>query len=220
MSGRVLVICPTRFNEDELWPLLKVLYKTGYDFEVVSTRHLIKGEQKGKCFKVLRILDEIEDDCGFVGICLTAGHTEDVEAYWDNSKLLKLFKQFHQSGKAVGAICRSVPAMGEIIKYAQVSAFPSQKVKERLRILKADLRSVSLTVDNLIVTAENPTFATMWAEELCNVIAGKPPQYILKDSDFKPKGIERRMLPEVRNAIDEARGYKMVMIKDKRIPKP
>jgi len=77
----------------------------------------------------------------------------------------------------------------------------------------AILQNTSLTVDGQTVTAENQMITQMWAEEICNLLEGRPQQYTMEDSGFTPKGLERKMPPEVRAAIDEARGYKMVMRK-------
>jgi len=138
----------------------------------------------------------------------------DTEAYWTDKHVCELLQRFSDSDKVCAAICCSVPTLAPIVNGVKVSYFPLIRSRQRLAQHGAILQSTSLTVDGRFVTAENQMITEMWAEEICNLLEGRPVTHKMVDSGFEPRGSERKMMPEVRAAIDEDRGYKMVLKKD------
>lgn len=216
--SNLLVICAKRYNGHELWTLLGVLQARGHSFEVVSQATLIKDELTLRPNTIARTVWEVkpsEEVDKFDGVIVVSGNMSDTEAYWKDTHVEEILKTFKSADKVVAAICCSVPTLAPVARDVKVSFFPLMRSKHRLRDYGAILQTTSLTVDGKMITAENQMMSEMWGEEICNVLEGKPLQHVLYDSGFVPKGSERRMSPEVREAIDAARGYKMVIKKDK-----
>lgn len=221
--SNLLVICAKRYNGHELWTLLGILQKRGHSFEVVSQDTLIRDELTLKPNTIERTVWEVPltSTEGFDAVCVVSGNMQDTEAYWTDLHVQSLLRNFKEDHKVCAAICCSVPTLAPIAEGVRVSFFPLMRSRDRLRRYKAILQKTSLTVDSThrIITAENQMGSWMWAEEICNMLEGKPPQHVLYDSGWSPSGSERRMQPEIRKAIDEARGYEMVLLKDKRTGK-
>lgn len=213
--SHVLVICAKRYNGHELWTLLGVLQARKHSFEVVSQETLIRDELTLQPNTIERVVydvgwDEVND---FDAVCVVSGNMADTEAYWTDSDVVALIQQFRDQDKVCAAICCSVPTLAPICDGVRVSYFPLMRSRDRLRNHGAILQNLSLTVDGKTITAENQMMTEMWAEEICNALEGVPQVHSLAESGFKPKGLERKMPPEVREAIDKARGHKMVMRK-------
>lgn len=222
--SKLLVICAKRYNGHELWTLLGVLQQRGHEFEVVSQDTLIKDELTLRPNIIERTVWQVDPEIVVHekdAVVVVSGNMADTEAYWRDEHVIKILKAFKEEEKVCAAICCSVPTLAPIAKDTKVSFFPLMRSRQRLREFGAVLQPTSLTVDQekKVITAENQMMTQMWAEEICNMLEGKEPQHILHDSGFIPKGSERRMPPEVRKAIDEARGYEMVIFKDKKTGK-
>ncbi len=214
--SKILVICAKRYNGHELWTLLSVVQKRGHTFEVVSTEKLIRDELTLRPNTIERVVYDIgyKETKDFDAVAIVSGNMSDTEAYWEDDFVEGLLIDFVAEGKVIAAICCSVPTLGTITGGVKVSYYPLIRSRHRLQYYGAILQTTSLTVDGKFVTAENQMMTEMWAEEICNVLEGRPPQYQMHDSGFVPKGLERKMSPEVRAAIDEDRGYEMVMRKE------
>lgn len=219
--ANLLVICAKRYNGHELWTLLGVLQARGHSFEVVSQDTLIKDELTLRPNTINRTVWEVpftEAD-SYDAVVVVSGNMADTEAYWTDKHVIGLLQSFREADKVCAAICCSVPTLAPIVRDVKVSFFPLMRSRHRLRDHGAILQTTSLTVDGKTVTAENQMITQMWAEEICNLLEGKEPVHKFHDSGFTPKGSERRMSPEVRKAIDESRGYEMVIRKDKKTGK-
>jgi putative intracellular protease/amidase len=162
-----------------------------------------------------RTVYEVKNTSPFDGVCVVSGNMKDTEAYWTDVHVVDILRSFDDAEKLCAAICCSVPTLAPIASGRKVSYFPLIRSRQRLAAHGALLQNVSLTVDGRFITAENQMITEMWAEEICNVLEGKEQQHVMHDSGFVPKGSERRMSPEVRAAIDEDRGYEMVLEIDK-----
>lgn len=215
--SHLLVICAKRYNGHELWTLLGVLKERGHTFEVVSQDTLIRDELTLKPNTIERVVWDVgqEEVNDFDAVCVVSGNMADTEAYWADPDVVALLEQFREQDKVMAAICCSVPTLAPVCKGVKVSYFPLLRSKFRLRDFGAVLQNTSLTVDGRTVTAENQMITEMWAEEISNLLEDKPPQHEFHESGFEPKGMERMMDPDVRQAIDEDRGYKMVIRKQK-----
>lgn len=213
--SKLLVICAKRYNGHELWTLLGVLQERGHEFEVVSQETTIRDELTLRPNTIERTVYNVEDTEDFDAVCVVSGNMLDTEAYWKDIHVIELLKAFDDAMKVCAAICCSVPTLAPILNGVRVSYFPLLRSRHRLQDHSAILQNTSMTVDGRFITAENQMITEMWAEEICNVLENKPQVHKFVDSGFVPKGIERRMQPVVRAAIDESRGYKMILTKDK-----
>jgi len=216
--SNLLVICAKRYNGHELFTLLGVLKKRGHSFEVVSQDTLIRDELTLRPNSIKRTVWQVDPSQAieeFDAVVVVSGNMADTEAYWTDKHVINLLQTFRTADKICAAICCSVPTLAPIVNGVKVSFFPLMRSRDRLRNHGAILQTTSLTVDKNTVTAENQMMTQMWADEISNILEGKEQTHKLVDSGFVPKGSERRMPPVVRKAIDEARGYEMVLIKDK-----
>ena len=209
--SNLLVICAKRYNGHELWTTLGVFQERGHSFEVVSQETLIRDEMTLRPNTIERTVYDIEchETADFDAVVVISGNMADTEAYWTDDFVEGLLLEFKAADKVCAAICCSVPTLAPIAKGIKVSYFPLLRAKHRLRHYGVLPQNVSLTVDGRFVTAENQMITQMWAEEICNVLEGKPQEHVMHDSGFEPLGSERQMDPVVREAIDESRGYKM-----------
>ncbi len=214
--SKLLVICAKRYNGHELWTLLGVLQERGHEFEVVSQELLIRDELTLQPNTIERTVYDVDNTYQFDGVVVVSGNMKDTEAYWDDKSVLGILDEFKSRGCVMAAICCSAPTLARVAKGKRLSYFPLVRAKHRLLHYGAIPSNTSITVDGRFVTAENQMMAEMWAEEICNVLEDKPLQHVMTDSGFVPRGHERKMLPEVRAAIDESRGYPMIMNKDKK----
>jgi hypothetical protein len=223
--SHLLVICAKRFNGHELWTLLGIVQKRGHTFEVVSQDTLIKNELTLRPNTIKRTVWNVDPEkevLNYDAVVVVSGNMNDTEAYWKDPHVEKILKIFRKSEKLCAAICCSVPTLAPICAGVKVSFFPLMRSRDRLLRYDADLQTTSLSIDKQFggtITAENQMMSWMWAEEICNHLEGKPPQHVLHDSGWSPKGSERKMSPEVRKAIDDARGYPMVMRKQPKRPR-
>ncbi len=215
--SNLLVICAKRYNGHELWTLLDVVQARGHTFEVVSQATEIRDELTLRPNTIKRTVYEVTatDIEEFDAVVVVSGNMKDTEAYWTDTHVHNILRVFRAADKVCAAICCSVPTLAHICKDVKVSYFPLLRAKHKLHSYGAILQTVSLSVDGKTITAENQMITQMWAEEICNVLEGKPLEHVMHDSGFVPKGFERRMAPAVREAIDESRGYKMVLRKQK-----
>lgn len=216
--SNVLVICAKRYNGHELWTLLGKLQGRHHSFEVVSQDTLIKDELTLRPNTIARTVwkvDPVSEVGNFDAVCVVSGNMADTELYWKDKHVQKILETFRSEDKVVAAICCSVPTLAPVVEGIKVSFFPLMRSRDRLREYGAILQTTSLSVDKKTITAENQMITHMWGDEICNMLEGLPQQHVFHDSGFVPKGSERRMPPVVRKSIDEARGYEMVIKKDK-----
>jgi putative intracellular protease/amidase len=201
--SHVLVICARRYNGHELWTALEVMMDRGHTFEVVSTQLQIADELTLRPNVISRKVYDVPNDEGFDGIMVVSGNMADTEAYWHDDHVVGLIKKFDAASKGIAAICCSVPTIAPVAAGKRVSFFPLIRSRDRLRNHGAILTTVTLSVDDRLVTAEHQMATQMWAEEFCNVLEGKPTQYTFHDSGYTPKGRPRWPPKEVQALIDQ-----------------
>lgn len=203
------MVCAKRYNGHELWTALGVLQERGHSFEVVSQDTIIRDELTFRPNTIKRKVHEVDpkelDD--FDAIMIVSGNMKDTEAYWDDKHVLELIKGTDARQGAVAAICCSVPTIRQVAGGKRVSFFPLVRSRERLLAEGAILQTVAVSVDQKLVTAEHQMATQMWAEEFCNVLEGKEPEYHLQDSGYTPKGRPRRIPPDMQRIMDIARQH-------------
>lgn len=191
---KVLIIVARRYNGHELWTALGVLQQSGIDFEVISTSTIIADEITKQPNTIERTLDEVTSLEGFDGLMIVSGNMADTEAYWHDDRVQSLVSQAQDM--PVAAICCSVPTIRTLAKGKRVSFFPLVRSRMLLSEHGADLQSVSISVDDNLVTAEHQMSTQVWAESFVKVLNGEEVDLGLHDSGFEPKGMtERRLHP-------------------------
>lgn len=199
--SHILVVCARRYNGHELWTALGVIKQRGHTFELISTDYIIQDEITMRPNKIKRIIDEVEPQeirAGkFDAFMIVSGNMDDTEAYWKHDRVLEYIRTANELNHPIAAICCSVPTVREAATDKKVSFFPLVRSRQLLTDAGAILQTVALTRDKNLVTAEHQMASQMWAEEFCNLIEGKDPEYKFVDSGYTPKGRERMPIPEV-----------------------
>jgi putative intracellular protease/amidase len=193
----VLVVCAKRYNGHELWVTLGVLQSRGHTSEVVSTQTLISDEVTGQANTIKRTLDDVATLEGFDALVFVSGNMQDTEAHWKHPRTLAYVHEAIERNLPIAAICCSVPIVKEAVKGKRVSFFPLVRSREILRNAGAILQTVTISVDGKLVTAEHQMATQVWVEEFCNVLDGTESSLHLVDSGYKPKGRERKAIPEL-----------------------
>jgi len=197
--SHILVVCARRYNGHELWTALGVIRQRGHTFELISTDYIIQDEITMQPNRIKRTVDEVaaEEMKQFDAFMIVSGNMKDTEAYWMHDRVLSYIDTANEDSKPIAAICCSVPTVRHAATGKKVSFFPLVRSRQLLSEAGAQLQTVALTVDANLVTAEHQMASQMWAEEFCNMIEGKPPEYSFVDSGYTPKGRERMPIPIV-----------------------
>jgi putative intracellular protease/amidase len=208
--AHLLTICAKRYNGHELWTLLGVLQRRGHTFEVVSQETLIRDELTLRPHIIDRTVYDVdpqEAPKAHDAVVVVSGNMDDTEAYWTDNHVIQILQAFKAEDKVVAAICCSVPTLAPVAKGVKVSYFPLVRSRHRLQRFGAVLQPVSLTVDEeaKIITAENQMMTQMWADEISNMLEGKPPEHVFKPSGYTPKGSPRILPDDIQKSIDDAR---------------
>ncbi len=198
--SHILVVCARRYNGHELWTALGVIRKRGHTFELFSTDYVIQDEITMVPNRIQRTLDDLDPNevfTNFDAFMVVSGNMADTEAYWNDQRVLTLIDNANKYQLPIAAICCSVPTIRKVASGKKVSFFPLIRSRELLKNEGAILQTVALTSDHNLVTAEHQMATQMWAEDFCNMIESKPPQYVLNESNYVPKGRERMPIKEV-----------------------
>lgn len=200
--SHVLVITSRRYNGHELWTALIVMQERGHTFEVVSTGKTIRDEKTKKANTIERLVYDVtpKELEKFNGLLVISGNPQDTEAYWTDKHVKLLVETADDLKQGIGGICAGVPTVRYAAKGKRVSFFPLAKSRELLMRAEAILTTLTLSVDDRLVTAEHQMATEMWAEEFCNVLEGKATQYKFVDSGYTPGVIlpEHRIPKELR----------------------
>lgn len=196
---KVLILVARRYNGHELWVSLGVLQSRGHTFEIASSKYAIEDEVTGQKNLIKLIIGNIQDLSGYGALMIISGNMADTEAYWTDRKVQQIVSDFHTAGKPIAAICCSVPTVRSATKGKKVSFFPLVRSKNLLLDAGAILCSTSVSVDGNLVTAEHQMATQMWVESFCDVLDGKTPKIVLKETGFEPGKRPGKPIPELEN---------------------
>jgi len=188
---RVLIVVARHFNGNELTNFTSTLRARGHAFSIASTAHVIQDEVTKEIFRIKRLIGEPDPD-RYDGLIHSSGDMADCEAYWDHPVVLNTVDAFNAKTKPIGAICISVPAIRFAAEGKKVSFFPLIRSRDLLTQAGAICMPVAMTRDQNLVTGEHQMSAGFMAEEYCNLLEGKPPQYDFQDSGYIPQGRPRK----------------------------
>jgi putative intracellular protease/amidase len=192
----VLIICARRYNGHELWTSLGMLKRRHHTFELCSTDYVIRDEITNQPNRIKTLIrDSRPEDYG--AFMIISGNMQDTEAYWKDKEVLDRIHYFNQLSLPIAAICCSVPTIRFAATNKKVSFFPLVRSRDLLKSCGAILQTVAMTRDQNLVTAEHQMATQIQVEEFCNLMEGIPPQIVLQDSGFTPKGHERKPIPIV-----------------------
>ncbi len=194
-----LIIVSRRYNGHEVWTALGVIQERGHTFEVVSTGLIIMDEKTGRKNNIERLVYDVPlaEIPEYDGVMVISGNPDDTTAYWTDRHVQRIILTAHNHDLAIAGICVGVPTIRLAAKDKKVSAFPLVSSLDLLHRAGATVTTLTLTVDGKLVTAEHQMATQMWAEEYCNVLEGKPPQYSFHDSGYRPgKPMAEKRVPK------------------------
>jgi len=200
--SHVLVVVSRRYNPGEFWHSLKALKRRGHTFDVVSSAYTITSEVKNTPNKLSMLIGDVTSMNKYMGILIISGNPADTELFWHHTGCLSLVEQANAQGKVVAAVCSAVPTIRYAAKGKRVSVYPLIKSQILLEDAGAILSGVSLSTDGNIITAENEQMTDMWIANVCDVLEGKRPSYVMNPSPFKRKLRTRARDPELQHLID------------------
>jgi len=202
--AHVLIVVSRRYNPGEFLGSIKVLKQRGHTFDIVSSSLVITSEVKHTPNKLSRVIDEVQSMDGYDGLIIISGNPSDTEIYWNHPVCQKLVVEANAQGLIIAAVCSAVPAIRRAAKGKTVSVYPLLKSIALLEDAGAIISKTSLSTDGNVVTAENEQMNSMWMTNVCDVLEGKPPTYVLHESPFKRKLPKRPTDPDVQRLIDVA----------------
>jgi hypothetical protein len=176
------------------------MQEMGLQFDVASTAYLIEDEVTGQSNTITLTLDDVDQEAvsKYDGLMFVSGNMKDTEYYWTLARTLSYVQVADSLDMPLAAICCSVPTIRHAAKGKRVSFFPLVRSRALLKDAGAILSSVSISVDQKLVTAEHQMSSQMWATYFAQVVLGEDPDVPLVDSGFVPgKGRPRKPIPEV-----------------------
>ncbi|MBU0580783.1 MAG: DJ-1/PfpI family protein [Candidatus Margulisbacteria bacterium] len=164
MKKILFLIVPNGFRDEEYDIPKRVFEKNNIEVVTCSDK---PGPLTGKLGKVTANVDillkdvKIED---YDAIAIAGGQ----DYFWNNPKILEMLKTMDQAKKPIGAICISgcIPAQADIMKGRKCTVFETPASVEEIKKHGAIYTGEQCTVDGNVVTAEGPTAAKNFAEEI------------------------------------------------------
>lgn len=163
LSGKniLIVIAPTDFKDEEYYIPKETLENAGAKITTASKSSEATSVM-GKTQKVDVLLSEATTD--YDAIVFVGG--PGAHAYLNDAEVLKLAKDFYNTGKLTTAICigPAILANAEILKGKKATVFPTSA--DILKAKGAIYTAEPVTVDGKIITAEDPDAAEEFAEKI------------------------------------------------------
>jgi protease I len=166
----LIAVAPEKFRDEELAVPLAAFRKAGIAYDIVSTR-------RGSCTGMLgaqttATLSFDEVDPGQYGGLVIIGGSGSQAHLWNNSRLVHLVKNFHDSRKVVAAICLApvVAARAGILKGKKATCFESPDSLREMKGGGAVLINRPVVVDGTIITANGPSAAQEFADSVLRKI--------------------------------------------------
>lgn len=194
MTHKALVLTTPEYNRVELFGTMQVLKARGFEFELTSSRKIIKDEDTETYHSVERLITDItlEEALQFDCFIVTSGAPNQCKPFWTNSHVQRLVKGFFDSNKPLGGICMAAPTVASVARGKKVSTFPIIEARQFFTDRGATVQTLTLSIDPPLVTCENQWGTEMWVTSICDLVEGKEPQIKLVDSKFNPVGRPRK----------------------------
>ena len=199
---KTLIVVANHYNGHELWCSLGTLKKNNIKCTVIARAPIISDEITGFAIETHFTLDafDIENLKDYACLLFISGNMADTEAHWKDSKILSLVHKAIELKILIGAICCSVPIIREAARDKRVSFFPLLRARDLLREAGAILSTLSVTIEDKLITAENQMVTQTWIESIANVLKGIPTELNWTDvGDITRQGLssKRKVNPEV-----------------------
>jgi protease I len=166
----LFIIAPENFRDEELLKPKKILESEGIEVDVVSLR---KGRIRGMLgseVEVSKTIDEVDIE-DYDAVILVGGIGATV--FFDNEDVHRIFREAHESGKVVGAICISPVTLAKagLLKGRRATVWHSEA--NTIKELGANYTGNPVEVDGGIVTANGPTAAEEFGKAIVKLLKGE-----------------------------------------------
>lgn len=194
MTHKALVLTTPEYNRTELFGTMRVLKSRGFDFELTSSRKIIKDEDSETYHSVERLITDISLEEALQADCfiVTSGAPDQCKPFWTHKYVQRIVKGFFEQNKPLGGICMAAPTVASVSEGKKVSTFPIIEARQFFTDRGAIVQTLTLSIDPPLVTCENQWGTDMWVTSICDLVEGKEPQVRLVDSGFNPIGRPRK----------------------------
>lgn len=204
---KTLIVAANRYNGHELWCSLGVLKQNNIESTVIAREPVISDEITGFAVNTHFTLDtfDIENLKDYACLIFISGNMSDTEAHWKDQRILTLVREAMKLNILIGAICCSVPTIREAAKNKRVSYFPLHRSRDLLREAGAILSTLSISIDDKLVTAENQMCTQTWIESIVHILNGEQVDLGLVDvGDITKQGVRynRKVPPVIQHLRD------------------
>jgi len=161
MKKILFVLMPENYRDEEFSIPYDILVKKEYQVDVAGFR---MGEAVGvggyKHIPNLQLNKLINQDFDQYDALVIPGGPASTEHLWNNEKLQKIIKYFHNNKKVIAAICYAVIALVQagILKNKLATISPTQEAKDILKkhYVKFSEQGCVTLKDEKIITAQGP----------------------------------------------------------------
>jgi protease I len=163
----LMVVAQKDFRDEEFFEPRDILIKNGVEVKVASgKKDLARGRLGGTVMPDLTI-DEAEVD-DFSAIVLVGGRG--AEVYFDDKRIHKLVKDFHNAGKIVAAICLAPVILAKADFLFGIKATCTPGEEQNLTAGGAEYTGAAVEVDGKIVTGSGPEAAREFGEKIVELL--------------------------------------------------
>lgn len=199
---KALIVAANKYNGHELWCSIGILKQNNIKSTVIAREPVISDEITGYAINTHFTLDtfNIENLRDYDCLIFISGNMKDTEAHWKDRRVLTLVRKAMELNILIGAICCSVPTIREAAKGKRVSYFPLNRSRDLLRDAGAILSTLSVSVDDKLITAENQMVTQTWIESIVRVLNGEEVDLGWADvGDITKQGTKsnRKVPPEI-----------------------
>ena len=175
MKKVLFILMPENYRDEEFCDPYNMLKDKNYEIDVAG---FISGEAVGSeghkhvpNLVLNRLLDVDFDQYDAIIIPGGSGSTKYL---WDNEKLQKIIRYFHDNKKIVAAICHAVvaPVQAGILKNKKATVYPSDDAKEILEKHHVKFKDQGCVVleNEKIITSQGPKFTKEFGQAIIDLL--------------------------------------------------
>lgn len=164
----IFVVAPSDFRDEELFHPKEVLEANGASTAIASlSKGALQGVMGGTAQATLSLNDVKAEN--FDAIVFVGG--SGAQVYFNNSKAMALAREFLSAGKITSAICiaPSILANAGLLKGKKATCFSSEAAN--LKAKGATYTGKAVEVDGLLVTADGPSSAKAFGNEIAKLLS-------------------------------------------------
>ena len=175
MKKILFALMPENYRDEEFSIPYDMLVKKEYQVDVAGFR---MGEAVGsggyKHVPNLQLDNLTNQDFDNYDALVIPGGPGSTKYLWNNEKLQKIIKHFHDNKKIVAAICYAViaPVQSGILKNKLTTVSPTDEAKAILKennVIFSEQGCITLQ-DEKIITAQGPKFANEFGQAIINLL--------------------------------------------------